>query len=246
MGSYTVRAMVFLTHIFTAAGKYRGWKPFAGVRGVVAIAAIAVLATIPARAAAENGMPLTIVVLGDSLVAGYGLAPGDSFPEQLQARLHLSDPAVEIVNAGVSGDTTAGGLARLDWSIPENAEGVILELGANDALRGIDPAATRQNLERILRRLDGRGQAVLLVGMLAPPNLGQEYGEAFRTIFTDLATNHEIPLYPFFLEGVAAKPALNLADGMHPNREGVAIMVDGMLPLVREFVADLRAGAAVE
>lgn len=232
MGSYTVRAMVFLSRIFNG-DRCRA----------VLVAALLSLAAISAPTA---GAPVTIVVLGDSLVAGFGLAPGESFPEQLQARLRETDAAVEFINAGVSGDTTAGGLSRLEWSIPENADGVIVALGANDALRGIEPMETRRNLERILERLRVRGQPVLLAGMLAPPNLGEEYGEAFAKIYGDLAAMHGVPLYPFFLEGVAAEWHLNLSDGMHPNREGVAIMVERMAPMVREFVADLRAGEGAE
>jgi acyl-CoA thioesterase I len=235
MVTYTVWAMVFMSHIFAITDRFRGR---AGPGPLAAIIAIFLLAVPVADTMAED--KITVVVLGDSLVAGYGLAPGESFPAQLQARLRQTDADVEIVNAGVSGDTTAGGLSRLEWSVPENAQGVILELGANDALRGLEPDATRQNLAKLIERLKARGQEVLLVGMLAPPNLGREYGDAFRRVFSDLATLYDIPLYPFFLEGVAANPALNLEDGMHPNSAGVAIMVDGVLPLVRQFLADLR------
>ena len=179
---------------------------------------------------------MTIVALGDSLVAGYGLAGVDAFPSRLQQALADKGFAVTIVNAGVSGDTASGGLARLDWSVPEGTDAVILELGANDALRGFDPAVTRKALDAILGRLAARKIPVLLCGMLAPPNLGAEYGHAFNAIYPDLATQYAAILYPFFLAGVAADPTLNQRDGLHPTPAGVAVIVERILPTVEQLI----------
>jgi acyl-CoA thioesterase-1 len=190
-------------------------------------------ASLPGAAAA----PVSIVALGDSLTAGYGLDPGESFPEQLQAALAARGHDVSVANAGVSGDTASDGLARLEWSVPAEADIVIVELGANDALRGIDPAVTRQALADILGKLRARGQAVLLVGMLSPRNLGDEYAAEFDAIFPDLAQQHGVPLYPFFLEGVATNAALNQADGLHPTAAGVSTIVERILPQVEELIA---------
>jgi acyl-CoA thioesterase-1 len=193
----------------------------------------------PARAA-QPGRPVRIVALGDSLTAGYQLAAQDAFPARLQAALRARGHAVEVENAGVSGDTSAGGLERLDWAVGEDVDAVILELGANDALRGIDPAITRRNLETIITRLKARGVAVLLTGMLAPPNMGPDYAAAFNPIFPDLASRHGLIFDPFFLDGVAAVPSLNLGDGMHPNPKGVAVIVERILPKVEELIAAAR------
>lgn len=185
--------------------------------------------------------PIEIAVLGDSLSAGYGLGPGESFPEQLQESLREKGYGeVTILGAGVSGDTSAGGLARLDWSVPDDAEGVIVELGANDALRGLDPESTRRNIDAIVDRSQERGQRVLLAGMLAPPNLGPQYGEAFASIFPDVATARGTLLYPFFLDGVAADPSLNQADGLHPTAEGVGVIVERILPQVEALIERIR------
>ncbi|WP_209000551.1 arylesterase [Labrenzia sp. DG1229] len=186
---------------------------------------------------AVQSADLKLVVLGDSLSAGYQLAPQEGFPEQLQKALDARGLSVEVVNAGVSGDTTSGGLSRLDWSVGTDADAVIVELGANDALRGIQPDITRNNLNEITRRLRDRGVEVLLAGMLAPRNLGPEYAEAFDPIYSDLAQAHGALLYPFFLEGVALNPNLNLSDGMHPNADGIAIIVENILPKVEELLA---------
>lgn len=202
------------------------------------LAAFAVLAcTLPA-ARAE---PLVLVALGDSLTAGYELPPGAGFPAQLQKALAAEGRDVEVRDAGVSGDTTSGGLARLDWSVGPDADAVIVALGGNDALRGIDPAETRANLTAILDRLAERELPVLLAGMLAPPNLGEDYGARFKAVFDDLSAR-DVVFYPFFLEGVAARPELNLADGIHPTEEGVAIMVENILPKVHELIARAEAG----
>ena len=189
--------------------------------------------------AQDNGEPLMLVGFGDSLMAGYELAPNDAFPIRLEAALQERGYVVEISNAGVSGDTTAAGLARLDWSIPEGTDGVILELGANDALRGVDPASTERNLDAMLARLEERGIPVLLAGMLAPPNMGANYAERFNPIYERLAEKYDVPLYPFFLDGVAGQAELNLEDGIHPNEEGIGIMVERFLPAAEAFIAEL-------
>lgn len=176
--------------------------------------------------------PMKIVALGDSLTAGYGLGAGDGFTERLQARLKADGLDVSVVNAGVSGDTSKGGLARLDWSVPDDTALVILELGANDALRGIEPAQTRANLDAMLTRLKERNIPVLLAGMIAPPNMGEDYGNAFNPIYAELASKHCVALYPFFLDGVAGEASLNQADGMHPNAKGTGIIVERIAPAV--------------
>lgn len=188
-------------------------------------------------AAETRGAPV-ILALGDSLTAGYGLAPEQSFPAQLEAALAQKGIAARVVNGGVSGDTSAGGLARLDWLLGENPDLVIVELGANDGLRGLDPAATRVNLDRIVGRIRESGAHVLLAGMRAPPNLGSEYGAAFATLYRDLAEKHGAAYYPFFLEGVAANPALNQEDGIHPTAEGIAVIVENILPVVTGALAE--------
>ncbi len=184
-----------------------------------------------------------VVAFGDSLSAGYGVGPGESFPEQLQAALNAAGHPAKVVNAGVSGDTTTGGLARLDWSVPASADVVIVELGANDALRGVSPDVTRANLDAILEKLKARPDtAVLLTGMLSPPNMGADYAARFNPIYAELAEKHGVPLYPFFLEGVAGDGALNQRDYMHPNAQGVAVIVKGILPQVVEAL-EASAGA---
>ena len=177
-----------------------------------------------------------ILDFGDSLSAGYGLAPEQAFPVRLEAALRRQGIEVRVVNGGVSGDTTAGGLARLDWALADKPDLVILELGANDALRGIDPATVRDNLDKIIRKIEADGAKVLLVGMLAPPNWGAEYKSDFDRIFLELAKVHDVELYPFFLEGVAMKPELNQPDGLHPNERGVAVLVDRLTPVVARLV----------
>lgn len=194
-------------------------------------------------ASASGGEPMEIVVLGDSLSAGYLLAPNEAFPAQLERELKQKGHNISVINAGVSGDTSSGGLARLDWSVPPTADAVIVELGANDALRGIDPAATRSNIDTIVARLTERGVKVLVAGMLAPRNLGEDYAAKFDPIFSDTASAHGALLYPFFLDGVAMKPELNLSDGMHPTGEGVSVIVKGMLPLVEELIGRVRQGS---
>jgi len=202
-----------------------------------ATGACIVMDTTHARAAEH---PVNIVALGDSLTAGYGLAANDAFPAQLQRALIAKGLAVNVVNAGVSGDTAAGGLARLDWSVPDGTDAVILELGANDALRGFDPAITRKALDTMLRRFQARKISVLLCGMVAPPNLGVEYGRAFNSIYPDLAMQTGAILYPFFLTGVAADPKLNQSDGLHPTAAGVAVIVERIMPLVEQLIARVK------
>jgi acyl-CoA thioesterase-1 len=198
------------------------------------------LLTVPADGAAVPApTPVKIVVLGDSLSAGLGLTGAASFPERLQKSLENNGIAVDMVNAGVSGDTSSGGRDRLDWSVPQGTDAVILELGANDALRGIDPAITRAALSDILTRLKARGVAVLLCGMLAPPNYGDDYAARFNAIYPDLAKTFGVPLYPFFLQGVAMDTTLNQADGMHPTAQGVEVIVKNMLPSVKAFVGSI-------
>jgi acyl-CoA thioesterase-1 len=184
--------------------------------------------------------PVKMAVLGDSLSAGLGLSGPAAFPARLQKALKDKGIEVDMINAGVSGDTSSGGRDRLDWSIPAGTEAVIVELGANDALRGTDPAVTRAALSDIVSRLKARKIAVMLCGMLAPPNYGSDYAGKFNTIYPDLAKKFDVPLYPFFLDGVAADPKLNQADGIHPTAEGVDIIVTKMLPTVQAFLGTIR------
>jgi acyl-CoA thioesterase-1 len=195
-----------------------------------------VLAQPPAQVPAK---PVKMVVLGDSLSAGYGLPAPAAFPARLQKALADKGMKVDMINAGVSGDTSSGGRDRLDWSIPEGTEAVILELGANDALRGIDPAVTRAALSDILTRLKARKIAVLMCGMLAPPNYGSDYAARFNTIYPELSKSFDVPLYPFFLEGVAADAKLNQGDGMHPTADGIDVIVKNILPMVEALLGTI-------
>jgi acyl-CoA thioesterase I len=192
-------------------------------------------------AAPVSDRPLQIVAFGDSLTAGYGLPADAAFPAKLQQALATKGIATEIANAGVSGDTTSGGLERLEWSVPDGTEAVILELGANDALRGVDPKLTRRALEAMLERLKARHIPVLLAGMLAPRNLGPDYAAAFDAIYPDLAKKYGAILYPFFLDGVAADPKLNQRDGLHPTAAGVDAIVAKILPDVERLAAAAKA-----
>ncbi len=194
--------------------------------------------------AAPAGQPLRIVVLGDSLVAGLGLKRSEAFPAQLERALKERGHAVDVINAGVSGDTTAGGLDRLGWAVPEKTDAVILELGANDALRGLDPGRAKANLDKIIATLKAGGTEVLLAGMMAPRNLGEDYVRAFNGIYPELAAKHGVILYPFFLEGVALNGSLNLNDGLHPNSRGVAEITKKILPSVEELIGRVRAKQA--
>lgn len=199
------------------------------------LAALFVWSAVSSSALAE---PRQIVGFGDSLMAGYGLQPGESFPEKLEKALRARGHDVVIANAGVSGDTTSGGLARLDWSVPDGTDLVILELGANDMLRGVSPAITEKNLDEMIARLKARNITVLLAGMRAAPNLGSGYVEAFDGIYSRLADKHDVSLYPFFLDGVAADRSLLLEDGMHPNAAGIDRMVERFLPAVERLIAE--------
>lgn len=184
-----------------------------------------------------------IVGFGDSLMAGYQLDAGQSFPERLEVTLKARGHDVVITNAGVSGDTTAAGLSRLDWSVPDDTDIVILELGANDMLRGISPDVTEKNLVAMVERLQERGIGVVLAGMVAAPNLGPDYGERFNGIFPRLAETYDLPFYPFFLDGVATEASLLLEDGMHPNAEGVDRMVEGFVPVIEQALPGTGDGA---
>ncbi|WP_316200553.1 MULTISPECIES: arylesterase [unclassified Bradyrhizobium] len=201
---------------------------------------LALMTVGPAFAGAEAVKPIKLVVLGDSLSAGLGLSASDAFPAKLQKALQAKGLPIDLTNAGVSGDTSSGGRDRLDWSVPEGTEAVIVELGANDALRGIDPAVTRKALSEIVTRLKARGIAMMLCGMLAPPNFGSDYAAKFNAIYPDLAKQFDVPLYPFFLDGVAADAKLNQADGIHPTAAGVDIIVSRLLPTAEAFLRPLR------
>jgi acyl-CoA thioesterase-1 len=203
----------------------------------VFIALAGIFAALPARAE-----PLRILALGDSLTAGYQLPAEAAFPVQLEAALKARGHDVIVINAGVSGDTTAAGLARLDWSLGEGADAVIVELGANDALRGLPAASARANLDKIVASLSERGIPVLLAGIAAPRNMGDEYVAEFERMYAEIAAEHDAILYPNFLEGIPISPETVLPDGIHPTQKGVAIIVEGILPQVEELIE--RAGAA--
>ncbi|MFP3545189.1 arylesterase [Rhizobium sp. SIMBA_035] len=209
------------------------------MRFKVGLLHIAVIVGSLLAATLANAATINLVGFGDSLMAGFQLPPGDGFPEKLQAALKAKGVDVAITNAGVSGDTSTGGLARVDWSVPDGTSGVILELGANDALRGIAPEETERNLDEIIARLKNRGIPVLLAGMIAPPNMGADYAARFNPIFEKLAQKHQVPLYAFFLDGVVLDPSLKLEDGMHPNSKGVDVMVQKMEPAVTNFIGTI-------
>jgi acyl-CoA thioesterase I len=189
------------------------------------------LAFAPAKAE-----PFTILALGDSLTAGLGLDQPQSFPSRLEAALKAKGHDVAVINAGVSGDTAAQGAARLDWSLTDEVDGVIVALGANDALRGLPPAQAEAALDGILAKVKAKGLPALVLGMRAPPNLGPDYAAAFEPMYATLTAKHGAALYPFFLEGVAANAALNQADGIHPNAAGVDVIVAGVLPLAEALL----------
>jgi acyl-CoA thioesterase I len=229
-------------------GRYAMMFQFFVRRAVVAIVVVAIVVSatglMPAAAIASPQHPIKIVALGDSLTTGFGLPARDAFPAKLTQALAAKGVSVEIADAGVSGDTSSGGLARLEWSVPEGTDAVILELGANDMLRGVDPSVTRTALAQILTRLTARHIPVLLCGMRAAPNLGGEYARAFDPLFSDLAAAYAekgVVLYPFFLEGVAGDPKLNQKDGLHPTADGVATIVARILPKVEDLIARISA-----
>jgi acyl-CoA thioesterase-1 len=184
--------------------------------------------------------PIKIVALGDSLTAGYNLPASAAFPVKLERALRAKGHVVEVANAGVSGDTASGGLARLDWSVPDGTAAVIVELGANDMLRGIDPKVTQRALEEIARRLTERRIVVLIAGMRAIPNLGIDFANGFETIYPEIASKYDALLYPFFLEGVAGDAKLNQRDGLHPTAAGIDVIVGGILPKAEELIARVR------
>lgn len=210
------------------------WRVF---KRLTAIFAFTLTLGLSQTAAAET----VIAVLGDSLAAGFGLATNEAFPARLEAALRNAGEDVRVINAGVSGDTSAGGLARLDWVLGDQPNIVLVELGSNDSLRGLDPEDTFDNLDSIVTKLRARDVTVIVAGMLAPRNLGREYVDAFDAIYERVATKHGVALYPFFLDGVALNPALNQSDLIHPNQAGVDIIVGKILPAMRAVLQDDRA-----
>jgi acyl-CoA thioesterase-1 len=217
------------------------YGPALSRRKLASLAGVALLTAMSARARAQGGREIRILALGDSLTAGYGLPRQEGFAAQLQAALRAKGIAATVIDAGVSGDTTAGGRARLDWALADRPDAAIVALGGNDLLRAIPPEATYANLDAILRRLAERNIPVLLAGMLAPRNLGQDYVTAFEGAYQRLAREHDVVFYPFFLDGVATVPELNQPDGIHPNARGVAVMVERILPAVERLLARVRA-----
>jgi acyl-CoA thioesterase I len=197
-------------------------------------------AVVLAAASPAAARTIRLVVLGDSLTAGLGLPPGKAFPDRLQAALRARGWDVDVLNAGVSGDTAADGLARYDWAVPANADALIVELGANDMLRGLEPEATKKALSAILAKAHAARLPTLIAGMRAAPNLGAEYDRAFDAIYPALAKDHDVALYPFFLDGVAGDPKLNQADGMHPTAEGVDAIVERIAPSVEEILKQVK------
>jgi acyl-CoA thioesterase-1 len=225
-------------------------RPFNGNRQVsgrivprsrrAAVLALLLILCALVLSASATAKTLRIVALGDSLTAGYGLPQSAAFPVKLEAALRANGHDVEVINAGVSGDTASGGLERLDWSVPDGTDAVILELGANDALRAVNPDVTRKALDAIIRRLKSRGIPVLLAGMHAPRNMGKDYIETFDRIYPELAKEHGVLFYPFFLEGVATDARLNQGDGIHPTAAGIDTVVANILPSVEKLIARAR------
>ena len=211
-----------------------GYGRFAAAVNSLLLTIALALAWPGAAALAQGAAPVRLAILGDSLAAGYGVKPEQAIPARLEAALRAAGRSVVVQNQGVSGDTTAGGLERLDWMLADKPDIVLVELGANDALRGLDPAAAERNLDAIVTRLKAAGVTVWLAGMLAPRNFGPDYVQQFDGLYRRLADKHGVPLYPFFLDGVAQDPALNQADGIHPNPKGVDVIVARLLPFVLE------------
>jgi acyl-CoA thioesterase-1 len=206
-------------------------------RWAAALGGVLLLVAVLGPAGAADRTP-EVLAFGDSITAGFGLPANEAFPARLEARLNAEGVSAHVVNAGVSGDTTADGRARLDWSLADKPDVVILELGANDALRGIDPATVRANLEAMISRIQASGAKLLLTGMVAPPNWGEDYRREFDRIYPELAQAHGVALYPFLLDGVAMDARLNQPDGLHPNERGVAVLVDHIAPLVARLIGD--------
>ena len=219
----------------------RGQKMKRAMLGVAILAANLLCVSNGLPMAEAQTRPTVIVALGDSLTAGLGLPQDEAFPAVLERALKARGHDVKVVNAGVSGDTAQAGLGRLDWAVPADASAVIIELGANDALQGLPPEATRATLEAIIKRLQARGLPILLTGMEAPRNMGKDYVEAFDALYPDLAKRYDVVFYPFFLGGVAMQKSLTLQDGMHPNAQGVARIVEGITPKVEELLARVAA-----
>lgn len=215
-----------------------------GVRVVLAGLGMGLAIVLGGVGSAQADGPIRILILGDSLTAGYGLPREATFPHQLEALLREQGIDATVINAGVSGDTTAGGLARLDWSLADDPDIVVVALGGNDGLRGIDPAATRANLDAILHKLTDAGVEVLLAGMYAPRNLGREYEQAFDRIYPELAEAYGVTLYPFILEGVALDPALSQEDGMHPNAAGMHVIAERLVPYLTPLIRRAAGGTA--
>jgi acyl-CoA thioesterase-1 len=224
---------------FTANPLWRAAR-FVSRSSVILFGVAAIFLSAPANANARENKPQTLVLFGDSLMAGYGLSQENGFAPKLEAALKDAGHSINVVNSSVSGDTTAAGLARLDWALVDKPDAVLLELGANDALRGMEPAQTRDNLAQIIEKLRAMDIDVLLAGMMAPPNMGTQYGNEFNSIYPDLASEYQVDLYPFFLDGVAAEPTLNQDDGMHPNAQGVDEIVGRILP---DVVSILTSGS---
>jgi acyl-CoA thioesterase-1 len=219
----------------------RGQKMKRAMLGVALLAANLLCVSNGLPMAEARTRPTVIVALGDSLTAGLGLPQDEAFPAVLERALKARGHDVKVVNGGVSGDTAQAGLGRLNWAVPADASAVIIELGANDALQGLPPEATRATLEAIIQRLQGRGLPILLTGMEAPRNMGKNYVEAFGALYPDLAKKYDLVFYPFFLDGVAMQKSLTLQDGMHPNAQGVARIVEGITPKVEELLARVAA-----
>ncbi len=219
------------------AGWGCAWRRFLRPRLVRSRYGLVLLIVNLLLAPAAVAAPWRILALGDSLTAGYGLANDQSFPAQLEAALKSRGHDVRVINGGVSGDTTAGGLARLDWALADKPDFAIVELGANDGLRGLDPEQTYANLDAIVARLRSAEIPVLLAGMVAPPNLGRDYQEAFANVYARVLQKHPVIFYPFFLEGVATKAGLNQEDGLHPTAHGVGVIVEHILPSVERMLA---------
>ena len=218
---------------------YGGFAAMVNSRIAALLALLLCLSAAPGLQA--QTAPIKLAVLGDSLAAGYGVKPSQAIPARLEAALKAGGRNVSVINHGVSGDTTAGGVERIDWMLADKPDIVLVELGANDALRGSDPAGTERNLDAIITKLKAAGVTVWLAGMLAPRNFGPEYAAQFDGLYKRLADKHNVPLYPFFLDGVAQDPALNQADGIHPNPRGVDIVVERILPFITKNLDDYAA-----
>ncbi len=217
-------------------------RPSKGFRGPgVLLAVLLTLGGLLMQATPAAAQPLKLLTFGDSLIHGYGLPAGETFPSQLQAALRAEGRDITVINGGNSGDTTAAGRARLDWALSDDPDLVLVTLGGNDMLRGLEPAETYRNLDAILTRLKSEGLPVLLTGMVASRNLGAEYAAEFDAVFPRLAEEHDVAFYPFFLDGVAMRPDLNQPDGLHPNGAGVAVIVEAILPALRPLIEAAQA-----